>query len=137
MGREEYGGEMHIDPAGLINFRENIGATNIKIFSDIQVKYAKMLEEGKTLAQSAKEAINYQSSGVVVSSDLTGTAPNTDKLKTLKGSIGDFPIIIGSGLDQNNAKALFEYADGAMVGSSLMESGIIKREKVLDLLNSL
>ncbi len=38
MERPEYGGEMKIDPEGLLSCRERIGAENVLIFADIQRK---------------------------------------------------------------------------------------------------
>jgi len=136
MSREEYGGEMYINPTELINYRKQLKATNIKIFTDIQVKYAKMLEQNKSLSDSAKEAKSHQSSAAVVSGNLTGVAPDISELKKLKEDIADFPILIGSGLHPSNAQELFQYADGAIVGTSLMKDVIIIEEKVRELLSS-
>jgi len=136
MSREEYGGEMYINPVELINYRNKLSATNIRIFTDIQVKYAQMLEINKSLSDSAKEAKSHQSSAVVVSGNITGIAPDISELKKLKENIGDFPILIGSGLNPSNAAKLFQYADGAIVGTSLMHEGIIIEEKVKELLSS-
>ncbi len=55
MAREEYGGEMEINPQGLIEYRKKIQGEDSQLLTDIQVKYATMLEE-KSLAKSAKEA---------------------------------------------------------------------------------
>jgi len=137
MSREEYGGEMYINPVELINYRMKLSATNLKIFTDIQVKYAKMLDPKKSLSDSAKQARSHHSSAVVISGNETGIAPDLSELKKLKENIADFPILIGSGLNPSNAKQLFRYADGAIVGTSLMHEGIIIEEKVRALRSSL
>jgi predicted TIM-barrel enzyme len=40
------------------------------------------------------------------------------------------PILIGSGTDIGNAKALLSVADGAIVGTSLKQGDFISTEKV-------
>ena len=137
MSREEYGGEMYINPTELINYRAKLKAINIKIFTDIQVKYARMLEENKSLLDSTVQAKKFQSAAVVVSGSKTGQAPDLWELKKLKEGITDFPILIGSGLNPSNAREMFQYADGAIVGTSLMDEGIITEEKVKALLASI
>ena len=134
MYREEFGGEMEIDPASLMEYRQNIKAKSIKVFTDIQVKYARMLEN-KTLTQSAKEAEDARSDGVIVSGDLTGIAPTQENLLDVKQGIQKIPVIVGSGLSAENAKKLFIHADGAIVGTSIMNNGRMSYEKVARLMD--
>lgn len=53
---------------------------------------------------------------VVVTGSGTGKETPIDKIKKFRNIIGDFPLIIGAGMDSNNVDQ-FEYADGAIVGS--------------------
>lgn len=129
MAREEYGGEMKIDPQGLLDYREKIQAQDIQLLTDIQVKYATMLEE-KTLAKSAREAFEFQSAAAVVSGRETGFAPSVSEIMEAKEGAPDLPIIIGSGLAHENLEELYPALDGAIVGSALMTDTRMDYEKI-------
>lgn len=129
MARDEYGGEMKIDPQGLIAYRDKIGAQEIQLLTDIQVKYATMLEI-KSLAQSARDAYENESSAAVVSGRETGIAPTLSEIHEAREGAPELPIIIGSGLAHDNLKELYPALDGAIVGSALMTNTRMDYEKV-------
>lgn len=135
MEREGYG-EMEINPKGLIDFRKKIDAENIAIFTDIQVKFAKMLEE-KDIVDSAIEAIAYQSEAVIVTGKFTGDQPNIVELKRVKRAIGEFPVLVGSGFNKDNADALLKYADGAIVGTAVITAKSVDQNKVKQLMEAI
>jgi membrane complex biogenesis BtpA family protein len=128
MSREEYGGEMKIDPVGVMQYREDIVASDIKVFTDIQVKYAKMLID-RSITESANLAVTYKSDGLIISSHTTGVEPNLNDLKNAK--VSNVPVIVGSGLSIENIEAIFPYMDGAIVGSSMMDDGIVNEKKAV------
>lgn len=119
MSRQEYGGEISIDPDGLIEYRKKIQAESIQLLTDIQVKYATMLEE-KSLGESARQAFEKGSAAAVVSGKITGVAPSKEEILEAKEGAPDLPVIIGSGLSHDNISTLYPYLDGAIVGSALM-----------------
>ncbi len=129
MSREEYGGEMRIAPKEVMDLKKRIGADEIKLFSDIQVKYATMLED-KNIVQSAKEALAMGSDGVIVSANLTGVAPAADDLIAIKAAKVEIPVLIGSGLSYANLSTLYPLCDGAMVGTALMTNFRMDYEKI-------
>jgi len=134
MSRPEFG-EFEIDPEGLINYRKSIDGEGILIMADIQVKYATMLEE-RSLKQSAELATYHQADAIVVSGDATGDAPVTIDLDHAKSGAG-VPVIIGSGLDANNACELMTHCDGAIIGTALMKNQIVNSENVSQLISAL
>jgi membrane complex biogenesis BtpA family protein len=135
MVREEYGGEMLIDPKGLMVYKKKIGAEHVLVFTDIQVKYATLLEENKTITQSANLAIESGSDGLVVTGNFTGTEPELDDLREAKLATGSFPVLVGSGFSKENAGKLLKYASGAIVGTSLKKGNYISQYKVKDLMS--
>lgn len=128
MERKNFG-EMEIDPKGLIEFRKKIGAEDIALFTDIQVKFAKMLEE-KDIVKSAKEAIAHQSDALIVTGKFTGDQPNISDLKRVKEMVGDFPVLVGSGFNKDNAEVLLKVADGAIVGTAIITGKSVDQNKV-------
>lgn len=134
MARKEYGGEMKIDPVGLMNYRGKIKAESVLILTDVQVKHAKLLETGKPISKSVKQAIKSGSDGVIITGNWTGVEPNLTDLKEAKLVAKDFPTIVGSGVTEKNAVKLLDKADGAIVGSSLIEDHCVSKDKVIELM---
>ena len=117
MSRPGYG-EFVIDPAGVIAHRSAIGADQVLIFADIQVKYATLLDT-RTLAESARLACAHGADAVVVTGGATGNAPARQQLEeSVSGA--SVPVLIGSGLDAGNTPDLLPASGGAIVGTALM-----------------
>lgn len=132
MTRPGYG-EFAIDPGSLIEYRKSLGAENILILADIQVKYATMIKP-RPLSESARLACEACADALVVTGGETGDAPLVDDLReAMSGS--DVPVLIGSGLDADNAMELLAECDGAIVGTALMKDRAVDPDAV-DLLMS-
>lgn len=116
MTRPEFG-EFHIDPDALIAYRREIGAEDILILADIQVKFARMVEP-RSLQESARLACAKGADAIIVTGDLTGDAPSVEHLQQSAGC--GVPVLIGSGLKPRNAAALLAECEGAIVGTSIM-----------------
>jgi membrane complex biogenesis BtpA family protein len=110
------------EPEAILAYRKQIQAEGIALFTDIQVKYSTLLEEGKTLATSARQAITHGADAIVVSGRVTGEPPTLADLREARLAAGAFPVLIGSGLAPQNAGELLHVADGALVGTSLKHS---------------
>ncbi|PIU75561.1 MAG: membrane biogenesis protein [Candidatus Portnoybacteria bacterium CG06_land_8_20_14_3_00_39_12] len=108
-------------------FRKKISAENIALFTDIQVKHAKLLKK-RPIEESALEAIKLGSDGLIITGKWTGQAPEIEKLEAVRKAVGDFPIFVGSGADKDNLKSLFKYANGAIVSTSLKRGSAKKSE---------
>jgi membrane complex biogenesis BtpA family protein len=129
MERPEHGGAMHIDPEGVVAYRRRIGADDVLLLADIQVKYARMLV-ARGLDESARLAGAHHADAAVVSGNATGEPPTAADLALAKRGAGGLPVLIGSGTDIGNAAALLAIADGAIVGTSLKRDDDIAPEKV-------
>lgn len=116
------------EPKKVIDFRKSIGGENIALFTDIHVKHAKLLLKN-SLIISANMAIKNKSDAIIITGKWTGNAPAINEVKILREKIGAFPVLIGSGTDNHNAKTLFQYANGAIVSTSL-KSGVKKHNEV-------
>jgi uncharacterized protein len=127
-------GAMRIDPSAVIAYREQIGAGEILVLADIQVKYAELLEP-RSLATSAGLAGSHGADAVVVSGSRTGQPPSPAELECARSG-ASVPVLIGSGLDAANAGDLLTLADGAIVGTSLLREGHADRERVAELVRA-
>ncbi len=134
MSRAEHGGEIKIDPKGLMAYRKRIGAEGVKIFADIQVKYAQMLEP-RPLEVSARLAEEAGADGILVTSDRTGEAPRIQDILDAKKGAPRTPVLVGSGLDARNARKILEIADGAFVGTAFKVGEEISLGKVREIIS--
>jgi len=128
MRRSEYG-EFGIDPEGLLAHRAAIGADDVLILADIQVKYAEMIEP-RPIAESARLARDKGADAVVVTGDASGDAPSLDQLRDAAQGI---PVLAGSGLNAGNVKSLLEACDGAIVGTSIMQDGTVSARRIREI----
>jgi membrane complex biogenesis BtpA family protein len=132
MHREEYG-NLEVDINEFTAFKKRIGAGKIHIFADIQVKYATMKEQ-KSIATSARQAFEAGASAVVISGNQTGEMTNLKDLESVRKEVGDKMIFVGSGFNAENARETLALADGALVGTGLMENSILTYERAAKLM---
>ncbi len=120
-------GVMEEKAEDVTNFRKSIKAEDVALFTDIHVKHAEILSK-HSIEQSARLAIKKGSDALLVTGKWTGDAPDTNELERIRKTIGRFPIICASGMDDKNAKKLFVYCNGAIVSTSLKEGLANKKE---------
>lgn len=135
MERPEYGGAMRIDAPALLAYRERIGASDVMVMADIQVKYAR-LTVARSLAQSARIAFEAGADAVIVSGNATGDPARLADLQDAAVGAAGRPVLIGSGLDAANARELLGACDGAVVGTSLKEGPMITADRVAALVSA-
>lgn len=126
MTRPEFG-EFHIDPEALIAYRSEIGADDVLVLADIQVKYATMVEP-RSLRESAMLARSKGADAIVITGDESGDAPSVQHLR--EASNCGVPVLIGSGLDADNAATLLAECNGAIVGTSIMREKSVSSDKL-------
>lgn len=122
-------GEIYAEPEKVIETRRNLCAQDIKIYADIQVKHAEMLDPSKTIEQSTLEAVARSADGLIITGKITGDPPKIDDLKRSKKYNLSLPIIIGSGADKDNIRELFDYSDAVILSTSLKESNQMEGER--------
>jgi membrane complex biogenesis BtpA family protein len=121
MERPEHG-PMRIAPDAVMRYRRRIGAAHVLLLADIQVKYARMLEQ-RSLAESARLAREHGADAIVVSGLRTGSPPSPEELLEAGRGAGAVPVLVGSGLEPANAAPLLSACGGAIVGTSLHRDG--------------
>jgi membrane complex biogenesis BtpA family protein len=135
MERPEFEGPIDIDPEGLMSYRRSIGADDVLVLADIQVKFATMLVD-RTLAESARLAADHGADAIGVTGDETGDPPSASTVEQAKNGAGACPVLVGSGLDVENASMVMAAADGAIVGTSLKTADHIDAAKVGELVDT-
>lgn len=118
------------DPAEVIAYRCKIKAEHVAVLADIQVKYSELLEE-KSLATSAQQAVAGGAAAIIVTGRATGDMPVLTDLQEAREAVGDFPVLVGSGTTPANVTQLFQYADGAIIGTAF-KSGSEPGDRVVE-----
>ena len=119
-------GQMVEAAAGpLLRYRQSIGASHIRVLTDIQKKHASHAQTSDlSVADWAHGAEFFLSDGLIVTGPATGVPTSTSDLSAAKHAVGGrLPILVGSGATPQQLATLFTYADAVIVGSALKHGG--------------
>lgn len=86
----------------------------ICILGGVRFKY--IPPTGKSLEEDIKEGIG-RCDAIVTTGEGTGIETPIDKLKNFKKIMGNFPLIVGAGVNLKNVCEQLKICDGAIVGS--------------------
>ncbi|MEA2103375.1 MAG: BtpA/SgcQ family protein [Candidatus Cloacimonadota bacterium] len=113
----------------LIRYRKKIGAENIAIFTDIKKKHSShAITSDVDLAEMAIAAEFSLSDGIIVTGRSTSLPASVGDLKQVTSAMhrsyfSHLPIIIGSGITDENIEKYWELADCFIVGSYFKKDG--------------
>ncbi len=128
----------HGNAADLMRLRKLLHAEDIKFFTDVVKKHS-VIFPGIDLRTHAVWSRFYMSDALIVTGSMTGFPPTKEDVLLAKEAVPDAPVIIGSGLNSENAKELLSVADGAIVGTYFKYDGITQNpvdiERVKKLMN--
>lgn len=132
-------GMMNSCAGELLRYRKSIGAEQVKIITDIKKKHsAHTITSDVDIVETAKAAQFFKADGVIITGSSTGESANIDELVSVKKAV-DMPVLIGSGIDDENLLTYLEYADALIIGSYFKENGYwandISEERVKKLMN--
>lgn len=140
--------EAMITDQGIINacahevqrYRRGLEAENVKIFADIHGKHAQPLAR-RSIEEVAKDAA-YRglADALIVTGPRTGAKPSIDDVTKVKKAVPDKPVLVGSGVNKENANGFLKHADGAIVGTSLKIDSVttnpISESSVMELMRA-
>jgi membrane complex biogenesis BtpA family protein len=106
----------------LLRRRKELGAEGIKLFADVDKKHS-IPFPGLDLETHIEWTEFYRADALIISGRMTGAAPPIDKVRRAK-EVATRPILMGSGTNAENIAEFLQYADGAIVGSSLKSEGM-------------
>ena len=83
----------------------------------------------------AHNAMNHDSNAIIVTENDDNKKITPEDVKSMRDEIGDFPIIVGSGVKPENVLSYFEYADGVIVGRGFKTGDRIDPAKVKEFMD--
>lgn len=107
----------------LLRLRSQLGATDVRILADVDVKHSAPLA-ARPIAEEVADAIERgHADGIIVSGPATGSAIDDSHLEEAVSAAAGVPVLIGSGVDEQNISSLLSTAQGAIIGSSIKVDG--------------
>lgn len=101
-----------------VRLRTQLGL-DLAIFADVFVKHATP-PAGLTIEDAARDTWQRgHADALIVSGSGTGVPTSVADIRRVKAAVPEAPVFIGSGLTHENAAALLDGADGAIVGTAL------------------
>lgn len=107
-------------------YRREIGAENCRLIFNINAEFAEQIAP-RPLPVLAKSVIfSSMPDAVCVSGGITSQAVQTNNVAEVAAAIAGsgVPLLINTGFRASNAADQLQYADGAIVGSSLKQDGV-------------
>lgn len=122
----------------LLRERALLRAESIRILADVNVKHSAALGVGRPLASEVADVCaRGGADGLIVSGSGTGQATAVDELRAVKHAAGQTPVLVGSGVRDDNLEALLPYCDGLIVGTWLKQDGCVANPVDVDRVRSL
>jgi len=116
-------GYMDSDAALVMRYRKSIEADSVGIFTDIRKKHASHnITADVNLEETIQAAEFFLSDGIIITGAATGKKAAIEDVKVAKRA-SSLPVLIGSGISEENIESYWPYADGFIIGSSLKEEG--------------
>lgn len=128
-------GIIEANPFDVLNYRKQLGAEQVQILADVQVKHATLMTK-RTIAESAEEAVNYGADGIIITGRETGDPPTNDDLAAARTACPRTQLFVGSGTSPENIASLGAYADGFIVGTALKQNGKVVQDRVQGLVKA-
>lgn len=113
------------EAAASLRYRAALGV-ELEIWADVLVKHAAPLAplEPETATHDCID--RGLADAVIVTGAATGAPVDVELLRRVRSAAGAKPVVIGSGLDRQNAATLLPHADAAIVGTSLKRDGLVR-----------
>lgn len=116
-----------VEAAGpaLMRYRAALRAEHIMVFGDFNVKHGShQITADRSVIEQAEDVETALGDGVIVTGVRTGAPPERRDVAAIRNAVS-LPILIGSGLSAGNLDRLLPLVDGAVVGSSFKQDGVL------------
>jgi membrane complex biogenesis BtpA family protein len=121
-------------------YRKLLDAEHVRMMFNINAEFAQQLAP-RPIGEVAKSvAFSSSPDAILISGPITGQSANVSALAEVAGAVEatGIPVLVNTGFKASNAAALLEFADGAIVGSSLKVDGItwnpVEQSRVAELI---
>lgn len=112
----------------LLRYRKQIGAQHIAVFTDIKKKHSShQVTSDISISETAKAAELFLADGLIVTGAATAAAADSEEVTAVANSV-DIPVLIGSGITEQNLENYYANSDAFIIGSSIKQNGLWSNE---------
>ncbi|MDW8054827.1 MAG: BtpA/SgcQ family protein [Anaerolineae bacterium] len=117
-------GLWNTNPAAVLRYRRNLGASHVKVFYNITPEFASPIGK-RSIGQVARSAVvSSLADALLVSGPMAGAEPDVSHIREAKQAVGEqVPVLLNTGARVENIRQFLSIADGVIVGSSLKVDG--------------
>jgi membrane complex biogenesis BtpA family protein len=116
-------GLIEASAAKLLRYRRMIGAGNVQVWADVKKKHsAHAITADVSLGETAETIEFMEADVVIVTGSTTGRPPKPEDVREAKANC-HLPVMLGSGLTDQNISEFYNEADGFIVGTSFKVDG--------------
>lgn len=113
------------EAASTLRLRKALGAEDVAIWADVDVKHSSPLGAPRPLVQEVEDLTKRGMAEIVlVTGEGTGKGVDVAKLAAVKKAAATAPVLVASGATIDSLSTLAQHADGVVVGSALRPGGI-------------
>jgi len=118
-----------------------LGATNVQVWADVDVKHSAPLGAARSIEDEVDDTIHRGlADAVIVSGAGTGKATDLKQAARVKKATAATPVFIGSGVTASTIRKCLAACDGVIVGSALKADGVatnpVDPRRVAELMNA-
>lgn len=112
-------------PAGTATrYRAWLRARNVRVFADVHVKHgAHAIVADRSIPELVRDAEFFDADVLIATGQRTGDVATPAEIETIKAAAA-LPVVVGSGVDEDNVADILAVADGAIIASSLKRDGV-------------
>lgn len=112
------------EAAAALRYRATLHGRDIRIFADAHVKHgAHAIVADRSIAELVRDVEFFQADAVIATGQRTGDAATDEEIATIRGATR-LPVLVGSGVNQNNVTSILSRVDGVIVASALKLDGV-------------
>jgi uncharacterized protein len=126
--------------AELLRFRRHIGAEHVRVWADVKKKHSShAITADVSLGETCAAVEFMRADAVIITGSVTGEPPRIEDVREAKSHCR-LPVILGSGINDENVAEFYDAADGFIVGSYFKERGLwsnaVERARVSSLMDA-
>lgn len=112
------------DAAGLLRYRRQLNAGNVRIFMNVTPEFASSIGTRDVATTARSVRVSSLADAILVSGPMAGAEPSVEAVAEAKRGCGDeTPVFANTGVKSTNVRDFLSVADGAIVGSDLKVDG--------------
>ena len=106
-----------------MRYRDSLGRSDMMLLYNVCAEFAYSLDR-RSLSDRARSVVfSSIPDAILVSGQITGEAPLSTELKSVKSVLPDTPVLANTGVKHSTVEEILKLSDGCVVGSSLKKNG--------------